>query len=51
MKNINIDIYPGDLVAIIGRVGSGKSTFLNCVLMEVPAYTGTYEILGKTGAN
>jgi ABC-type cobalamin/Fe3+-siderophores transport system ATPase subunit len=37
----------GELVAIIGRIGSGKSSFLNVLLMEIPLYSGTYNIQGK----
>ncbi len=31
LDNINLDILPGDFVAIIGSNGAGKSTLLNCV--------------------
>ena len=27
LKNINIDIYQGEIVAILGKTGSGKTTF------------------------
>jgi ABC-type polar amino acid transport system ATPase subunit len=37
LKGIDLDIYKGDVVAIIGPSGSGKSTFLRCLnLMEHP---------------
>ncbi|KYH34283.1 glutamine transport ATP-binding protein GlnQ [Clostridium tepidiprofundi DSM 19306] len=37
LKNINVDIKKGDIVAIIGPSGSGKSTFLRCLnLLEHP---------------
>ncbi|MBQ8857970.1 MAG: amino acid ABC transporter ATP-binding protein, partial [Lachnospiraceae bacterium] len=37
LKGINLDIYKGDVVVIIGPSGSGKSTFLRCLnLLEVP---------------
>lgn len=38
LKDINIDIEPGEVVAIIGPSGCGKSTFLRCLnLLEKPS--------------
>ena len=31
LKDINVDIYKGDVVCVIGPSGSGKSTFLPCL--------------------
>ena len=31
LKSINIDIYEGEIVSIIGPSGSGKSTLLRCI--------------------
>ena len=31
LKGINVDIYKGDVVCVIGPSGSGKSTFLRCL--------------------
>ncbi len=37
LKGIDLNIYKGDVVVIIGPSGSGKSTFLRCLnLLEVP---------------
>ena len=37
LKGIDLDIYEGDVVVIIGPSGSGKSTFLRCLnLLEEP---------------
>ena len=30
-NNINFDLYPGQVLGIIGESGSGKSTLLNCI--------------------
>ena len=38
LKGIDVDIYKGDVVCVIGASGSGKSTFLRCLnLLELPS--------------
>lgn len=38
LKNINLDIYQGEVLTIIGSSGSGKSTLLRCLnLLEEPS--------------
>lgn len=32
LQNINLEIYPGQTVALVGRSGAGKSTFANLLL-------------------
>ncbi len=37
LKDINLEINQGEVVAIVGPSGSGKSTLLRCMnLLEVP---------------
>ena len=37
LKDINLTVNKGDVIAIIGPSGSGKSTFLRCLnLLEEP---------------
>ncbi|MBR3841727.1 MAG: amino acid ABC transporter ATP-binding protein, partial [Christensenellaceae bacterium] len=47
LKSIDLDVYEGDVICIIGPSGSGKSTFLRCLnLLEQPN-AGSIEIDGK----
>lgn len=40
LRNINLEVKPGQKVAICGEVGSGKSTLLSAILGEVPTTNG-----------
>ncbi|KAK5646961.1 hypothetical protein RI129_005425 [Pyrocoelia pectoralis] len=46
LKNINVKIKSGSIVAIIGAVGSGKSSILQLILRELPLAEGDLEICG-----
>jgi ATP-binding cassette subfamily B multidrug efflux pump len=41
LSNVSFDISPGETLGILGKVGSGKSTLVNCLnrYLEVPAET------------
>lgn len=43
--NVNID-RPGKLVAIVGKVGSGKSCYLSAIAGMLPAFEGSVEVNG-----
>lgn len=45
-NNVNINISPGELVAIIGGSGAGKSTILNCMCGYLPPTSGEVYING-----
>ena len=52
LQHINLTIYEGEKVLIIGPSGSGKSTLSNCINGMVPFYypgeiTGSLKVLGK----
>lgn len=47
LKRINLEVKPGELVAVVGGVGSGKSSLLNSILGEVRELSGTTEVCGK----
>jgi ABC-type polar amino acid transport system ATPase subunit len=46
LKSISVDVAPREVVCIIGRSGSGKSTMLRCInFLEEPSF-GTIEVDG-----
>ncbi|KAG0299227.1 hypothetical protein BGZ98_010242 [Dissophora globulifera] len=49
LKNIDIKIPRGQLVAIVGAVGSGKSSLLNALVGEMKKTSGVMEYGGSIG--
>lgn len=47
LRNINLEIRPGQKTAICGEVGSGKSTLLAAILGEVPIVQGSVQVFGS----
>jgi ATP-binding cassette subfamily C (CFTR/MRP) protein 4 len=47
LSNINFEIKPSQVVAIIGPIGSGKSSLLQLCLNELPLINGSVEIGGR----
>jgi branched-chain amino acid transport system ATP-binding protein len=47
LQDINLEIYPGELVCLLGGNASGKSTTLKTILGLVRPVRGTVEFLGK----
>lgn len=47
LKNINLTIYEGELVAIVGQSGSGKSTLMNILGCLDRPTSGSYKVSGQ----
>ncbi|XP_004296300.1 PREDICTED: ABC transporter C family member 10-like [Fragaria vesca subsp. vesca] len=47
LRNINLEVRPGEKVAICGEVGSGKSSLLAAILGEIPTVQGNIQVYGK----
>ncbi len=47
LRGVNLELYRGDLLSIIGTSGSGKSTLMNILGLMDRASSGTYLLEGK----
>ncbi len=45
LRDVNLDISSGEFIYLLGKVGSGKSTFLKSLYKEVPVSGGNAEVL------
>ncbi|XP_051881887.1 multidrug resistance-associated protein 4 isoform X2 [Pristis pectinata] len=49
LQNISFSIRPGELLAVIGPVGAGKSSILAAILGELSKQSGILDVKGKIG--
>jgi ATP-binding cassette subfamily C (CFTR/MRP) protein 1 len=47
LRQLNFDCQAGEFIVVVGRVGSGKSTFLKALLGEIGKVTGEVKVRGK----
>ncbi|MCW5766573.1 MAG: ATP-binding cassette domain-containing protein [Phycisphaeraceae bacterium] len=47
LDGLNVDIYPGETVVIMGGSGCGKTTFLRCLIGAIKADEGQVRMLGR----
>ncbi|KYN18976.1 hypothetical protein ALC57_08649 [Trachymyrmex cornetzi] len=47
LRNVSLTVPPGSFIAIVGQVGSGKSSLLQAILQELPLTSGSIECRGR----
>lgn len=47
LQGVDLDVYAGEIVAVIGANGAGKSTLMNAVMGMVPYNKGSVLLAGK----
>lgn len=50
LKDINLEVYPGEALGIIGKNGAGKSTLLQILCGTVHPSSGSIEVNGRVAA-
>jgi peptide/nickel transport system ATP-binding protein len=51
LKNVSVDIYPGQTLAVVGESGSGKSTLARAITGLLPPQQGSVTFDGRQLAN
>lgn len=47
LKGASLDVYAGEIVAVIGANGAGKSTMMNAIMGDVPRASGEILLDGR----
>ncbi|KAL2650424.1 hypothetical protein R1flu_018552 [Riccia fluitans] len=48
LQDISLHVKPGSLVAVVGKVGAGKTSLLSALMGEMPKISGTVKLSGTT---
>lgn len=51
LEGINLDVMPGEVMVIMGGSGSGKSTFLRCMIGSIKPDEGSIKLFGQEVCN
>lgn len=47
LRHVNLQVEPGQMIYLLGRVGSGKSSFLKTIYGALPIYAGSAMVLDQ----
>jgi len=47
VRGVSFDVYPGEILGVIGPNGCGKTTLFNCILGQLKPDTGTVTLKGQ----
>lgn len=50
LRDVNLEVAPGEVVGLVGRNGAGKSTFLKILSQITEPTTGRVELFGRVGS-